>query len=65
MLRFLLFLLRECDGGTVCLTEVQAIDYDSFFWLHRNLPHILPHIKIRVTAGIYLSALDFIEGGGA
>jgi hypothetical protein len=52
------------SGGEVCLTEVQAIDYDSFFWLHKILPHILPHIKIRVTAGIYLSDLDFIEGGG-
>ena len=52
-------------GGTVCLTEVQAIDYESFFWLHRILPHILPHIKIRVTEAVATSVLDFIEGVGA
>ena len=28
------------------------------------LPHILPHIKIRVTEGVSLSALDLIEGVG-
>ena len=56
---------KENGGETVCLTQIQVIDYDSFFWLHSILPHILPHIKIRVTEGISLSDLDFIEGGGA
>jgi len=45
--------------------QIQAIDNDSFFWLCRILPHILPHIKIRVTEASFLSALDFVEGGGA
>ena len=52
-------------GETVCLTQIQVVDYDSFFGLHSILPHILPHIKIRVTEGVSLSALDFVEGGGA
>ena len=52
-------------GETVCLTQIQVVDYDSFFGLHRILPHILPHIKIRVTGAVSLSDLDFIEGGGA
>ena len=52
-------------GETVCLTQIQVVDYDSFFGLHRILPHILPHIKIRVTEAVFLSGLDFIEGGGA
>jgi hypothetical protein len=60
MLRFLLFLLRECGGGTVCLTEVQAIDYDSFFRLQVILPHISPHIKIRVTEVASLSDLEVV-----
>ena len=56
----------ELNGGeTVCLTQIQVVDYDSFFGLHRILPHILPHIKISVTECVFLSALDFIEGGGA
>ena len=44
--------------------RIQAIDNDSFFRLCSILPHILPHIKIRVTEDVSLSALDFIEGGG-
>ena len=39
-------------GETVCLTQMQVIDYDSFFWLHRILPHILPHIKIKVPVAL-------------
>ena len=35
-------------GETVCLTRIQAIDYDSFFWLRSILLHILPNIKISV-----------------
>jgi hypothetical protein len=54
--RKLLLLLRE----TVCLTQIQVVDYDSFFGLHRILPHILPHIKIRVTEGVSKSDLDFV-----
>ena len=46
---------------TVCLTQIQVIDYDSFFWLQTNLPHI----KSRVTAAVSLSTLDFIKGGGS
>jgi len=62
-----LFLGLRCasGGGTVCLTRTQAIDYDSFFRLQVILPHISPHIKIRVTKASFLSALDFVEGGGA
>jgi len=44
----------------VCLTQIQVIDYDSFFWLQR----ILPHIKIRVTEGVSALALDLIIGSG-
>lgn len=54
------------DGGEgVCQMRIQAIDNDSFFWLCRILPHILPHIKIRVTAGVSQSDLDLVKGGGA
>ena len=65
MLRLPLFLLRECGGGTVCLTQIQAIDYDSFSRLQVILPHISPHIKIRVTVDVSESGLDLIIGGGA
>ena len=44
----------------MCLTQIQVIDYDSFFWLQR----ILPHIKIRVTEGVFALALELIIGGG-
>ena len=54
---------KEIGGETVCLTQIQIIDYDSFFRLQNILPHILPHIKIRVTEDISLSALDLIKGG--
>lgn len=40
---------RPRQYETVCLTQIQIIDYDSFFRLQNILPHILPHIKIRVT----------------
>ena len=50
---------------TVCLTQIQAIDYDSFSWLQVILPHISPHIKIRVTVDVSESDLDLIRGGGA
>jgi|GEM_PF-6079697 len=40
---------KENGGEGVCLTQIQIIDYDSFFRLQNILPHILPHIKIRVT----------------
>ena len=46
---------------TVCLTQIQAIDYDSFSWLQV----ILPHIKIRVTVDVSQSDLDLARGGGA
>jgi hypothetical protein len=46
------------------LHRFKSVDYDSFFWLHSILPHILPHIKIRVTDGVSPSALDWIKGGG-
>ena len=49
---------------TVCLTQIQAVDYELFFCLHSILLHILPHIKIRVTDGVSPSALDWIKGGG-
>ena len=52
-------------GETVCLTQIQVVDYDSFFGLHRILPHILPHIKIRVTEAVPTSGLDLVRGGGA
>jgi hypothetical protein len=52
-------------GETVCLTQIQVIDYDSFFWLHRIVPHILPHIKLRFTEYVLPSALDLIIGDGA
>ena len=42
--------------------QIQVVDYDSFFGLHRILPHILPGIKIRITEGISRSALDLIKG---
>jgi hypothetical protein len=56
---------REYGGWGVCLTQIQIIDYDSFFRLQNILPHILPHIKIRVTGAVSQSDLDLIEGGGA
>ena len=49
----------------VCRMQIQAIDNDSFFWLCRVLPHILPRIKIRVNVSVSLLPLDFIEGGGS
>ena len=66
--------VEENGGETVCLTQIQVIDYDSFFGLHRILPHILPHIKIGVTEGVFLSGLvsghkfncldkSFLDGG--
>ena len=55
--------VRLNGGETVCLTQIQVIDYDSFFRLHSILPHILPHIEIRVTAGVSCSILDWIAGG--
>jgi hypothetical protein len=55
---------KENGGEGVCQMRIQAIDYDSFFWLHRILPHILPHIKIRVTVDVSQSNLDLIIGGG-
>ena len=36
-------------GETVCLTQIQVIDHDSFFPERRILPHILPRIKIRLA----------------
>ena len=54
---------KEGRGGeTVCLTQIQIIDYVSFFWLHRILPHILPHIKLRGTECVFPTALDLIIG---
>ena len=44
--------------------QIQAIDYDSFFWLQIILPHILPHIKPRVTEGISKSDLDLVRRVG-
>ena len=59
------YVVKRVNGGeTVCLTQIQVIDYDSFFRLQSILPHILPHIKIRVTDGVSPSALDWIKGGG-
>ena len=54
---------KENGGEGVCLPQIQAIDYDSFFRLQVILPHISPHIKIRVTGAVSLSDLDCIEGG--
>ena len=31
----------------------------------QTIPHILPHIKIRVTEGVSTSGLDLVRGGGA
>jgi hypothetical protein len=56
---------KENGGEGVCLPQIQAIDYDSFFRLQVILPHSPPHIKIRVTEASFLPALDFVEGGGA
>ena len=56
---------KEIGGETVCFMQIQAIDYDSFFWLQIILPHILPHIKPRVTEGISKSDLDLVRRGGA
>ena len=42
----------ENGGEGVCRMQIQVIDNDSFSWLCRILPHILPHIKIRVTEGV-------------
>ena len=56
---------KENGGEGVCRMQIQAIDNESFFWLHRILPHILPHIKIRVTEGVCLSDLGLVRGGGA
>ena len=44
--------------------QIQIIDYDSFSRRQIVLPHISPHIKIRVTEGVFLLVLDSIEGGG-
>ena len=55
---------KENGGEGVCLPQIQAIDYDSFFRLQVILPHISPHIKIRVTGAVSLSDLDFIEWVG-
>jgi hypothetical protein len=56
---------KENGGEGVCRMQIQAIDNDSFFWLCRVLPHILPHIKIRVTVDVSQSDLDLVRGGGA
>jgi hypothetical protein len=56
---------KENGGEGVCRMQIQAIDNDSFFWLGRVLPHILPHIKIRVTVDVSQSDLDLVRGGGA
>jgi len=40
---------KENGGEGVCLTQIQIIDYDSFVWWQKIVPHIVPHIKIRVT----------------
>ena len=56
---------KENGGEGVCLRHMQGVDYNQFFWIQVILPHILPHIKIRVTEASFLSALDFVEGGGA
>jgi hypothetical protein len=36
---------KENGGEGVCLPQIQAIDYDSFFRIQVILPHISPHIK--------------------
>ena len=46
---------------TVCLTQIQAIDYDSFSWLQVILPHISPHIKIRVTDDVFQPSLELVR----
>ena len=51
---------KENGGEGVCRMQIQAIDNDSFFWLCRVLPHILPHIKIRVTEVASLSDLEVV-----
>jgi hypothetical protein len=51
---------KENGGEGVCLTQIQIIDYDSFFRLQNILPHILPHIKIRVTDVASLSDLEVV-----
>ena len=56
---------RENGGEGVCLPQIQTIDYESFFRIQVILPHSSHHIKIRVTEASFLSALDFVEGGGA
>jgi hypothetical protein len=56
---------KENGGEGVCLSKIQFIDFYRFFLQCKNLPQILPHIKIRVTVAVSLSALDFVEGGGA
>ncbi len=43
--------------------QIQIIDYVSFSRRQIVLPHILPHIKIRVTEDVFLLVLDSIEGG--
>ena len=64
--RYVEVILVKVNGGeTVCLRQIQVIDYDSFFLLRRILPHLLPHIKIRVTEGVSASALDLIIGSGS
>ena len=55
---------KENGGEGVCQMRIQAIDNDSFFWSHRILPHILPHIKIRVTVDVSQSDSDLVRGGG-
>ena len=53
--------VRLNGGETVCLTQIQVIDYDSLFRRQIVLPNILPHIKIRIAEGVSLSTLDYIE----
>ena len=56
--------VKVSGGEGVCVPQTQAIEYDSFFRLLVILPHISPHIKIRVTGAVPLSDFDFIEGVG-
>ena len=59
------YVVVKVDGGeTLCLIQIQVIDYCLFSRRQIVLPHILPQIKIRVTEGVSLSDLDFVEGVG-
>ena len=49
-------------GGSVCLTQIQLVNDNALFDADHPTP-ILPRIKIRVTEGVSLSALDLIKGG--